>query len=69
MYFEGLDAYDVAANTTSVLPLFLVVGKKMLWMKKSNPEEDQVFLANYIRKFVKNVLHKVDCMLNDKITN
>lgn len=34
--------------------------------EQADPEEDQVFLENYIREFVEDLLYKIDCRLIDK---
>lgn len=69
-YFDGPDAYDAAANTTSLLTPFPEVEEKDASMEEqADSNGDQVFLDNYICKFVDNPLYKVGCKLTEEITD
>lgn len=60
--FLGSDAYCALVNITFVLPLFPDAKEEdVVEAKNVDSKGDQVYLDNYILKFVDNVLYKVDC--------
>lgn len=58
-YFDDSDMYDQLANTTSVLPPFPGVEEEDVENDgEVSPQDVQVYLDNYLRSLVDNIIYK-----------